>query len=630
MISRVVAICVLVLLAASAGSAEWPTWIDEHNIRGAYDYSSADDEDLAKMAAHGVNTLLVYYGFDVDKPEAIAALDQQADWCADLGLHLFPSIHLCGDDRELRYLVPGGRCYVAGDGTALTRTPCPIDPDFWYMAVTRRAEMIARHSLHHQIDGFILDPEMYGADDANFPGYCYCEYCFREFLGHRGLSVEEPAPAERVSWLQQQELQESYESWKKEQAEALARSTEQAVHAINPDLIMGGLMLDGRTWYEDAWARGFGTAQMPVIAFSENTYGTGATAYLGRVVPYFEQIGAHALLCPGLWIHQFPPEDIAAQLFYMAQDSIGYWVFTTLSLRCPPEEIGSHYGLPEPHDPYWNALRLASDELNRQEWEGKEFVPTLQLVHRQDAPGEALAAVGLLGPAQVELCPLVPEGHVAGRTGEPSLLRGQAVYYVLASAGQNITGRLRSSPAGDLPQVPVYGLIAPGGEILAEGLLPLGEVVSLNLVAPETGLYKLALTGRHLFSVALNMPHVVLSITEEVTVYGPDPPRMYFYVPAEVEQFRLEVGTPYVGEQARLLVWAPSGGEAANVQTFERVPGQAKLYPSPEQRGKVWSLQILPADHGAFYRGNLTWDPQLPPYLADSPQALLLPAGEDD
>ncbi len=631
MISRILAICVLAVsvsctnssLVVSAASAKWPAWIDEDKIRGACDFLWVDNRDhFAKLAAHGINTMLLSCaGLDVDTPEEIALLDKQADWCAELGLHLITPIQLCGSERQLRYLEPGGRCYVDGGGVALTKTPCPVDPDFWYQAVTRRAELIARHSLDHQIDGFILDPEMYGADDANFPGYCYCEYCFREFVQHQGLAVAEiPPPAERVSWLQQQGLQEAYEAWKQQQAEGLARGTEQAIHRINPDFVIGVYMLDGNNWYYNAWARGFGTIEMPAIAFSENTYSTGATSYIPRVREHFEQIGAHAVMCPGMWLQQFAAEDIAGQLFYMAQDSSGYWVFTTLGLARP--EYGGHYGLPLPHDRYWNALRLASDELDRQAREGDQFAPMLELVHRQDTPRAALTEAGLLGPLQVDLTPLV----AAGQTARPAtVLRYGAVYYLLASAGETITGQLRGSPAGDQEQVPVYALIAADGEVLAEGVLPLGQVVSLNVVAPDTGLYKLALTTRaHLFSVVLNMPHVVLSVTEGVSVVQ-QATRMYFYVPPQVEQFRLTVRTPYVAEQARLVVWNPEGQEVANVQTFEKVAAEAMVSPTPEQRGKVWSFQIMPADHGTFYSANLIWDPQLPPYLAESPEALLVP-----
>ena len=97
--------------------------------------------------------------------------------------------------------------------------------------------------------------------------------------------------------------------------------------------------------------------------------------------------------------------------------------------------------------------------------------------------------------------------------------------------------------------------------------------------------------------------------------------RMYFYVPAHVEQFRIEVATPYVAEQAKLLVWDPSGKEAAKAETFEKVPAVATLRPTKAQRGKVWSFQMLPT-----YSANLKWDPQLPPYLAESPKAMLVPA----
>ena len=72
-----------------------------------------------------------------------------------------------------------------GTGTTLTKTPCPVDPVFWDTVVTRRGQMVARQSLTHQIDGFLLDPEMYGADASNFPGYCLCKHCFDEFFEQR-------------------------------------------------------------------------------------------------------------------------------------------------------------------------------------------------------------------------------------------------------------------------------------------------------------------------------------------------------------------------------------------------------------------------------------------------------------
>jgi len=156
--------------------------------------------------------------------------------------------------------------------------------------------------------------------------------------------------------------------------------------------------------------------------------------------------------------------------------------------------------------------------------------------------------------------------------------------------------------------------------------------VSLNMAATETGLYKLVLiTKANTFSAALDMPHAVLSAADTVSVVT-HATRLYFYVPQDCAEFFIRVSTPYVAEQARLIVWDPDGKEVANKQTKELIPARAVVTTPPKQRGKVWSFQILPADHGVFYSADLTsserpdwWDPRLPPYLAESPEALLLP-----
>ena len=92
-------------------------------------------------------------------------------------------------------------------------------------------------------------------------------------------------------------------------------------------------------------------------------------------------------------------------------------------------------------------------------------------------------------------------------------------------------------------------------------------------------------TQAHFFSASLDMPHAVVA-AEAVRVIQ-QVNRMYFYVPPDVEQFRIEVGTPYVAEQAKLLVWDPGGKEAASAEPFELLPAVAELNPTPEQRGKV-------------------------------------------
>ena len=497
---------------------------------------------------------------------------------------------------------------------------------------------MAKHSLTHRIDGFTLDPEMYGADVGEFPGYCYCEYCFREFLEDRGLKVEEiPGPAARLIWLKQQRQAESYKLWKDQRAEALARATEQAVHKVNPNLVIGVLHLDRNHWFYNAWARGFGTATMPVIAFSEITYDSGATEYLLRARERFEEIKAHAVLCPGLYLRKFTAEEAAGQLFYMAQDSIGYWLFTAYGMALKPEEVptNDYSWTPRQHVEFPKAFRLAGEELDRQKREGGNFTSRLTVVRRQAPPVVPMSDDGLLSSV-LGLHPLDPKGQTVRPDEAPTRLRYQATYYMLVNAGETIDATLKSYCEGLQKDVmPEYTLISPGGTVVAKGALAFDSPVSLNMAAAETGLYKLVLITRaNTFSAALNMPHAVVSAADTVSVVK-HATRMYFYVPKDCAEFFLRVSTPYVAETARLIVWDPDGKELANAQTKELIPARVVLAPSPDQRGKAWSFQILPADHGVFYSANLAsserpdwWDPRLPPYLAESPEALLLPATE--
>jgi hypothetical protein len=614
-------------------SGQWPAWIDNEKIRGTMDFVDVQKRaHFAKLADSGINTLILSCAkLDVDTPEKIARLKRQAGWCADLGLHLFVTTRLCGDKPESRYLIPGGRRYVNNNGLVLEKTPCPVDPVFWEAVVVKRGQLVAELSLSHNIDGWTLDPEMYAANQTDFPGHCYCEDCLGEFLQDRGLPAQKRSTTRRsiAAWLRQQKLAGPYETWQKQQVQALAGKAEQAMHRINPDFLIGILSLDVDNWYYNAWARGFGTAKMPVIALSESTYSTGATDYLVQANERFKQIGAHAVMCPAIYLRKFPAKEVASQLFYMSQDTVGYWLFTTYGLHLKPEEepTNDYSWTPRQHIEFLDAFRLTGKELDRQAAEGKAFVPKLKLLNPRVQVEGITRKAGAVGA----LRPLYPRGQTARPDEGPTHFRYEAAFYVLAAAGDEIKITLGSYFDGLHDEAPTYALIAPGGEIVVEGKVPLKESpVNLNLAAGETGLYRLGVRAKGTTSsVAINMPHAVQSVNDTVAVVeAKHALKMYFYVPKDCTEFFIKVGIPYEAERTRVIVWDPDGKEAANAQTSKLIPANAVVATTPKQRGKVWSFQMLPADDGTFHCGNLIWDPRLPPFLAESPEAMLVPVAE--
>ncbi len=656
----VLCIIALVMLSSAAWSASadlWPKWIKKEKIRAAYDFDHVDKRDhFAKLKAHGINTIFLSWDGDVDQPEAIKLLKKQADWCKDLDLHLFVTVKLCGGKDQVRYLKPGGRCYVAADGKALTKTPCPADPDFWDKVVTRRGKLIADFSKARPIiSGYIIDDEMYGADTCNFPSYCYCADCIKEFgkstppgkIPGGMKAVEQLKPSEKFGWLRDKELLDEFQTWQAGAVEANCRTTEQTLHKVAPGLVIGVFHLDQLSYPRPSWARGLGTKKMPVLALPESTYSTGADPYLIAIPRNLAAAGAHAEFCPGIWPRQFPVETLAGQLFYTAQgpagkygaqESVGYWMWTTLALAMTPEELGgpdSPYSLPLPHEPWWEAIGSANAELERQSREAEGFVPRLELVIKQDSPQVALEKIGLWGPAKVELRPLVAKGQSQRPNVDPAKLRYSSVYYILATSGQQIRATFQSIRGGSAQQRPVYALTAPSGKVAAQGDVEPEKSASFEVKAEESGMYKLALNiEQHATSVAIDSPHSVLSLADGVHMVQSSV-KMHFYVPEDVDEFTLEVVTPYALEQAKLTVFGPDGSEAATAETIDLTPARVVVKVKPEYRapqdsahGAVWSFQATPSDRGQFYSANVTLDPKLPQFLAESPEALLVPVSK--
>ncbi len=650
----VLCVIALVLLSSAAWSASgdpWPKWIKNEKIRAAYDFDHVDKRDhFAKLKAHGINTIFLSWDGDVDQPEAIKLLKKQADWCEDLDLHLFVTVKLCGGKDQVRYLKPGGRCYVAADGKALTKTPCPADPEFWGKVVTRRGKLIAEFSTTRPIiSGYIIDDEMYGADTSNYPGSCYCAWCLKEFGIVRQTQddgIRDAAgklkPSERFGWLRDKELLDKFRTWQAGAVEANCRVTEQTLHKVAPGLVIGVFHLDQLSFPRPSWARGLGTKKMPVLALPESTYSTGADPYLLAIPTNLAAAGAHAEFCPGIWPRQFPVETLAGQLFYTAQgpagkygpqESVGYWMWTTVALALTPEELGgpdSGYSLPLPHEPWWEAIKAANDELDRQAREGDGFVPKLELKHKQDPPQVALEKMKLWGPAKVELKPLAESGEQRAESREETehaRLRYQSVYYILAKAGEPIRVAMKSARVGYGQQKPVYALTAPSGKVVAQGNVEPDASESIDAAAPEAGLYKLALSiEQHATSVAIENQYAVISLAEEVCMIRSSP-RLYFYVPSDVEQFTVQAVSPDA-LQIKLVIFAPDGSEAVTAESLDLAPAKAVVDVKPEQRGKVWSFQPVPASRGTYYSANVTLSANLPQYLAQSPEALLVPVSK--
>ena len=284
-----------------------------------------------------------------------------AEGCRRFGMVLFPVMNF-GTDHCPEY-----RRYCDGAVPAARRTACPRDEHYWNEVVRDRLLITAELSLTLPILGQITDFEMYLSDTSRYPGPCLCDACFagftREFLPSR--SVRDVPLEMRQAWLELNDAEAVYAQYMEREIEGIVTRVEQAVHAVNPDFILGYFphfeRLPGLT-------RGLGTPEQPVIVFDEKTYRTGMSPHIENVQRRIRDGGFPALYCPGLFVttHRLP--TVRDQLYETASVSEGFWIYCMEPFWGAPMEGAYAFDPGTTRDDYWQAIReagaaLASDRI---------------------------------------------------------------------------------------------------------------------------------------------------------------------------------------------------------------------------------------------------------------------------
>jgi hypothetical protein len=151
------------------------------------------------------------------------------------------------------------------------------------------------------------------------------------------------------------------------------------------------------------------------------------------------------------------------------------------------------------------------------------------------------------------------------------------------------------------------------------GTIPHGEAGTITFTPEADGVYLLgASAGSCAYSVASSNAPIGLYAGEGLSlIYGAD--RLYFKVPAGVEQFTLSVRSAGA-ETVRVDVYDPDGHPAATGQTTLQLSQTEIHVPVGGQAGKVWSLAVGKADAGVLEDSTITLDPKLTPTLSLSPE----------
>ena len=374
----------------SVGSGERPP--EGGVIRAAHIGLSNDITMLDEMRAIGMNGAIVGMCEHLYDPDSSLPVKEQTElgpaqlatfllWQPEThvrGMVFWPMVGWWGTGDRLRWSVDNP--YVDLSGTVYANTPCPMDAHFWNTKVKPCCVEIAHVAVGKpNIGGLLMDSEMYGGDISQYPDACYCANCIQQVAAYLGITVadiELNDPADVAM----------YRVAAVEIGELLAQDIYNAVQAIVPGLTMGGYVLDNVNLTPErdvspfyiGTTLGWGDPQNPALVFSEKTYGRGWHAgldpsgysslcnfpmHVQRHLALLDQWNAHADMVLGLNIIGVHHDYVAENLFHMAANTRGYWIYDGLALG--DNSLWELQGGGKPA--YLDAIGAANDELDR--WE---------------------------------------------------------------------------------------------------------------------------------------------------------------------------------------------------------------------------------------------------------------------
>jgi hypothetical protein len=349
----------VLLVALALGIAPAVSDGDSGPIRGAFFYFYMPAEHLDALAAHGFNTGLDKYWEQSLTTARLAEMAAKRTRADSLGFDLWVCLNLINERLLLTRTSPERR-YRDHLGVVHPGVPCPADTSYWAVFFDEMLEPAARATRGPA--RIALDLELYGTDLTHYPpGPCTCVPCRLDYAGYSG-----PNRSFAEGWIDRlplrdfEDLERTERTWLTDFLVGRLGMLEVEVSGLEIGVLdLGRLGLASRAWIDALERLGW-----PVVDFTEATYSSGAAvphadlavSYAGR--PLVVEVAG------GLWLRRWTAERLEEEAVRLAEREDGYWIFTSLSLHAPPEELDDDYlQLLGPPADYWQALERANHRL---------------------------------------------------------------------------------------------------------------------------------------------------------------------------------------------------------------------------------------------------------------------------
>ncbi len=373
--------------------------------------------------------------------------------------------------------------------------------------------------------------------------------------------------------------------------------------------LMWNVDADPQELLDDYFTKYYGPAAEPMRSYFERIWEVAYKHYLPEemAVPISEDDIAFLAERLDDAVEAATGDDLRTARVAMAADLFETWrMRRALTEGSPgPDEIGAYM------DRLDALAAKQSDALVVPRWQQEFMAPIPEPVAYE-------------GP---DLIRALPDAPIAADEAEPLVARRGGTWLVLVGEDRQIDVTAIGVRVG--PQYahrPSWQVTSADGEAIASGHMPMPGEAELSVEVPEPGLYQIqANAGMNGCAFVFhNAPAVLVGPGRALCER---PGAMYFFVPEGCEQFTVTLFAGK-GESARMRIFRPDGELAFDDDSLTNDAVPATITTAAAERGRAWRLQIDEAPEGMLEDYSVLLGDDLPPYLATSPGALLVPAGD--
>jgi len=591
---------------AKLGSKEEPYRILVDKVLMASNEWVMTPEHVAEIKAAGFNVVVPRTGADENE-----RVERVARMAMEQGLFYMPWIRgtrVETGDPKLRATDELGRTGSLASPNADALWDYWRDRILFYARLSREVPSVL---------GVFLDFENYDRVKIG-GGMCYTlsydEPILRQFAQARGLSLPDPLPANRAEWLEKQGQTKAFEEFQVGRWRERARKLRQEVDALNPRFQFVVYPATHSLFIREVVWREWHTKQAPLIMAEVDTYWrheydlADALERLRQIMikarEALDQVDPAIRYMAGLdpIVSGANPEFEGKSAVLGAEFGHGYWVFYE----------GPDYH--KDHPEYFRWFKRANDHIARRDyslWRQPAETPN---------PFDAAVEGKARAVAGAKLVPFNATDPVPQDALERGFIhRTEATYQVLLKQGERLHGELVALQLAHLRHPSVMAIVSPSGKLLTTVRAEVGKPVPIDLVAPEEGVYGIAVSsGRARGQLKLQNRYVSLTGKKLWLVHSQ--PAAYLAPEADAERFALTISSDAPAEHVQVTFRSPDGAVLVDKNTREepamRVRGEVK-----PARG-AWKLDLANAVEDI----HIEFGEGCQPRLATHPGRLLVAA----